>query len=388
MRRVLISGAGIAGPALAYWLGRQGDECVLVERARSLRVGGQAVDFRGPVHRAVLERMEMWGPIHEHRTAPGDLVMLDGRGDRVAALPAVMMAGDVEIVRGDLCRLLYERTKDSTEYRFGDHVVALEDRGAGVDVELASGVKKTFDVVVAADGLHSGVRGFAFGDEAAFLRHHGYRIATFAMPDVLGIRRGSVMYSEPGRGVCIGAARDGEARALLVYRGEPMGADRRDVDAQKRTLAGAFAGMGWEVPRILEALDRAEDLYVDAIASVHVDTYARGRVVLLGDAAYGGTLGGQGTSLAIVGAYVLAGELAGARDPGEAFARYEERMRPYASRCQKGAGHAGAFFAPSTRPGLAMRNFFYGAMTKPVLSGFFEWLVKDAATDFTLPQYA
>jgi 2-polyprenyl-6-methoxyphenol hydroxylase-like FAD-dependent oxidoreductase len=386
MNNVLISGAGVAGPALAYWLERRGWSCTIVERARELRVGGQAVDFRGPIHRAVLERMNLWDPIHAHRTRPGELVMLRASGEPAAALPAVMMAGDVEILRGDLCRLLVDRT-ERTEYRFGDHVTALEDRGDDVRVTFASGESRAFDVVVGADGLHSGVRALAFGDESRWLAHHGYRIASFALPKSFHDVRGGLLYSRPGRAMCVSGFGE-TARALLVHVGGELGAERRDVDAQKRQLRETFDGMGWHSASVLDALDEANDLYVDAIASVHVDRYARGRVVLLGDAAWGGTLGGQGTSLAIVGAYVLAGELAKDDDVRAAFARFETRMRPYATRCQNGAKRVGEFFAPRTRIGLALRNFMYWVFTTRPMLGFFERLVKDAATDFALPEYA
>ncbi len=331
-RRVLISGAGIAGPALAYWLGRRGDHCTIVERASELRVGGQAVDFRGPVHRAVLDRMDMWEPICAHRTTPGDLVMLKPNGVCAAVLPAVMTAGDVEILRGDLCRLLYERTRD-TDYRLGDHIVGLDERSDGVLVTFASGESRTFDIVVGADGLHSGVRALAFDDGTATLEHHGYRVATFALPDSFGVDRGAVLYTTPGRGVFIGVTMVGHARALLVYAGGAFGPERPDMELQRAMLRTTFEGMRWKVSRVLDALDGASDLYVDAIASVRTQRYAKGRVVLLGDAAYGGTLGGQGSSLAIVGAYVLAGELAKTPDHTQAFAQYEAHMRPYATRC-------------------------------------------------------
>jgi 2-polyprenyl-6-methoxyphenol hydroxylase-like FAD-dependent oxidoreductase len=389
MKKILVSGAGIAGPALALALGRRGIECTVVERAASLRVGGQAVDFRGPVHRAVLDRLDLWQPIHAVQTTPGDLVLLDGAGGTAAVLPAVMTAGDVEVLRGDLCSLLHERTRATAEYRFGDHIVALDNRDDGVDVTFASGSTRTFDAVVGADGLHSGVRAHAFGPESAFLRHHGYRLATFAMPDALGVRRGSVLYSQPGRAASVAATgRAGEGRALLVYRGDPMGAERYDVEGQKSAIRETFRGMGWEVPRILDALDGARDLYVDAITTAHVERYARKRVVLLGDAAHGGTLGGQGTSLGIVGAYVLAGELASGGDFESATARYEARMRPYATGCQKGAARVGSFFAPRTRAGLWLRNATYGLLTSRVMTGVFERLVKESASDFALPEYA
>jgi 2-polyprenyl-6-methoxyphenol hydroxylase-like FAD-dependent oxidoreductase len=137
----------------------------------------------------------------------------------------------------------------------------------------------------------------------------------------------------------------------------------------------------------MDTLDRASDLYVDAIATVHLDRYARGWIVLLGDAAYGGTLGGQGTPLAIVGAYVLAGELATAPNPPVAFAAYEARIRAYATRCQKGAMRVGSFYAPKTSIGLRLRNGFYATLTSPRFLGWFERMVKEAASDFTLPDY-
>ncbi|HEY1696125.1 MAG TPA: FAD-dependent monooxygenase [Polyangiaceae bacterium] len=387
--RVLISGAGIAGPALAFWLARAGHACTVVERAPSLRLGGQAVDFRGPVHRAVLSRMSLWEAIHEHRTQPGDLVLLEADGSRAAVLPAVMTAGDVEILRGDLCALLHRCTRDLVEYRFGDSIAALSARDDGVDVTFASGKSDRFDIVVGADGLHSGVRALAFGDETAWVRHHGYRIATFAMPDLLGVRRGSLLYSLPGRAASVAATGRGDAaRGSFVYRAGPMGEDRQDPAGHRRDVRERFADVGWEVPRILDAMDAATDLYVDAITTVHVDRYARKRVVLLGDAAYGGTLGGQGTSLALVGAYVLAGELARGDDFASAVARYEARMRPYATGCQKGAMRVGAFYAPRTAFGLRARNLGYRALTSRLLSGAFEWLVRKAASDFALPEYA
>ncbi|HMI84984.1 MAG TPA: FAD-dependent monooxygenase [Polyangiaceae bacterium] len=386
-KRILISGAGVAGPALALCLRESGFAITLVERAKSLREGGQAVDFRGPVHRAVLERLNIWEAIRAQRTNPSELVLLRQNGSAVATLPGVLMSGDVEILRGDLSRLLYDRTRDATDYRFDDHVTAIEERDEAVIASFASGETKSYDYVVGADGLHSKTRSLVFGADDDVLQHHGYRIASFATENLLRTTTGAVMYTVPGRAACVSALDRHRGRALLVYAGDPLGPERRDLDGQRRAIREIYRDVGWEIPRVLDALDAARDLYVDAIASVHVSRYHRGRVVLLGDAAWGGTLGGQGTSLAIVGAWVLAGELTRSADPAIAFARFDSAMRRYATRCQAGAKRAGSFFAPKTRIGVALRNAMYGFLTSKRMLGFFEKLVKEAASDFVLPEY-
>ena len=387
--RVLISGAGVAGCAMAYWLGRAGYETVVVERAAALREGGQAVDFRGPVHRAVLGRMQMWDDIHAQRTNAGDLRLVNARDKTLATLPALMMAGDVEILRGDLVRLLHDRSRRDASYRFADRITGIEDRGDAVAVEFERAPAATFDFLIGADGLHSATRAMAVASEPSVLRHHGYRIASFQAPNLLGGSRGAASYCEPGRGVMLSASSSARAHALLVYASTDAPARAtHDSDAQKSALLARFSGMGWRVPALLAALRDAKDLYVDDIATVHPPAYSKGRVVLLGDAAYGGTLGGQGTSLSIVGSYVLANELARAETPARAFANYEALMRPYATGCQRGALRVGQFFAPRTQVGVALRNLFYAFLTSRPMARTFERIVKSSASKFTLPEYA
>jgi 2-polyprenyl-6-methoxyphenol hydroxylase-like FAD-dependent oxidoreductase len=285
---------------------------------------------------------------------------------------------------------MYERTKDSVEYVFGDSIATLTESPDGVEVTFERGAPRRFDLVVGADGLHSLTRRLAFGDESRYLRFLGYYVAAFPVPNHLGLNRTGRLYSEPGRAVCLGNS-DGDpdrAGALLVFHSEQLTYDRRDVAAQKRILAGRFAGMGWEAPRVLKALEQTDDLYFDPIAQIHVDRLTQGRVVLLGDAGYGATMGGMGTGVALVGAYVLAGELALADgDHRTAFAEYESLIRDFAKGCQKISGNAGPFFAPSTERRIRSRDRMYRLLGSRLLAGFFKKLTEKAATDVELRNY-
>jgi 2-polyprenyl-6-methoxyphenol hydroxylase-like FAD-dependent oxidoreductase len=387
---VLISGASVAGPALALNLARYGARVTVVEKATDLRAGGFAVDFRGHVHHKVLTAMGIWDEIHARQTHMGRQTVVDADGTPRVDLPSEMMSGDVEIFRGELARIMYERTRDDVEYVFGDSVAALTETSEGVDVTFERSAPRRFDLVIGADGLHSNTRRLVFGDESRYLRFFDHYVAGFEVPNDLGLDRTGRLYSEPGRAVAIGNY-DGDpdrAGALLVFRSERLSYDRRDVAAQKRILAERFAGMGWETPKVLKALEQADDLYFDAIAQVHVDRLTKGRVALLGDAGYGATMGGMGTGVAIVGAYVLAGELALAGgDHRTAFAAYESRIRGFAKGCQKISGNAGPFFAPPTERRIRSRDRMYRLLSSRLLAGFFKKLTERAATDIELPEY-
>jgi 2-polyprenyl-6-methoxyphenol hydroxylase-like FAD-dependent oxidoreductase len=386
---VLISGAGIAGPALAWWLLRRGIRVTVVERAASLRDGGQAVDFRGAVHMSVIERMGILAELRKRETRMGGQSFLDDRGQVVARLPASFMSGDLEIARGGLVRVLFEATEDRAEYLFGDSIATLHDRPDRVDVHFERAAPRSFDLVVGADGLHSVVRALAFGPDEQFLRFCGHYVAGFTAPNLLGLDREGVIYSQPGRGVSLSSSGASDpARATFVFRSPPLAYDRRDVAEQKALVAKTFTRDGWEVPRLLEALAAAKDLYFDEIACADLPRYSSGRIALLGDAAYGGTIGGQGTGLAVVGAYVLAGELAAAEDHAVAFRRYEARVRPYATKCQRGVKHVGPFYAPATHAHRWMRNQMYGLLASPPLERVLLALTTRAARGTELESYA
>ncbi|MFF4660061.1 FAD-dependent monooxygenase [Streptomyces sp. NPDC001381] len=387
---VLISGASVAGPALALNLARYGARVTVVEKAPALRGGGFAVDFRGHVHRGVLTDMGIWDEIHARQTHMGRQTVVGADGSPRVDLPAEMMSGDVELFRGELARIMYERTRDRVEYVFGDSVASLTEDADGVDVTFDKGAPRRFGLVVGADGLHSLTRRLVFGDESRYLRFFDHYVAGFAVPNHLGLDRTGRIYSEPGRAVAVGNY-DGDpdrAGAMLVFRSERLSYDRHDIAAQKRILRERFAGMGWETPHVLEALEETDDLYFDAIAQIHVDRLTKGRVALLGDAGYGATMGGMGTGVAVVGAYVLAGELALAGgDHRTAFAEYETRIRSFAKGCQKISGNAGPFFAPATERRIRSRDRMYRLLGSRLLAGFFRKLTEKAATDIRLRAY-
>ncbi|MFM9370546.1 FAD-dependent monooxygenase [Streptomyces sp. Da 82-17] len=358
-RTVLISGASIAGPALAYWLGRHGFSPTVVELAPALRAGGQAVDFRSDAHLTVLDRMGLLPELRRRQTGGSPIRFVDAADRTLLRLPAEFAGGRIEVLRGDLAEILYERSLPGAEYVFGDTVTALTETATGVRADFRHGPSRDFDLVVGADGLHSTVRRLAFGPEEQYVTHLGHYAATWSLPNYLDVREGSVGHNVPGRLASVGVDHRDPTRAtaFFVFASPRLAYDRHDLTGQKQILKDAFAGMGWETPRLLGSLDRAPELYFDSISRADVPRWSTGRIALVGDAACGATLGGMGTGTAVVAAYVLAGELARHRDDHRAaFTAYERRLRKYAEGCQTGGDRAGRFLAPGTATGLWLRN--------------------------------
>lgn len=386
-KKVLISGAGIAGPALAYWLGRRDFEVTVVEVTPSPRMGGQAVDFRGDTHLTVLERMGVLDDLRRVQTGGGSLRFLDESGRTRLSLPAEFTGGDVEVLRGDLSRVLYEHSITYADYRFGESIADLSQDADGVHVQFHSGQVGTFDFVVGADGLHSNVRCLAFGPEEQYVTHLGYYAASWILPNHLGIglEGGSVGVNVPGRFASVSTSKQNpeSARAFFVFAADRLTYNRHDQEQQKAIIAKAFAGIRWEVPQLLETLKTTDDLYFDSISRADVPRWSAGRVVLIGDAACGATIGGMGTGTAVVAAYTLGGELTAANgDHNAAFPRYEALLRDYAQRCQKGGDRTGKFLAPGGL-GLRMRDWM---LNRPRI---LEWMLKEGkkAAGVELPDY-
>jgi 2-polyprenyl-6-methoxyphenol hydroxylase-like FAD-dependent oxidoreductase len=381
-RTVLISGASIAGPALAYWLHQYGFKPTVVEIAPALRPGGHAVDIRG-VARKVVEQMGVLPEIRERRVPERGLAFVDSGGELRAKLPAEAFGGEsivaeIEIMRGDLSEVLYGATHSYTEYLFGDRITALDENRDGVKVTFASGLVRSFDLVVGADGFHSAVRGFTFGPEEQFVKFLGGYTAYFTVPDPGDLDGWFLMYNEPGLCAGLRPERGGTAKAMLSFGSEPLSYDRKDLEAQKAILAAKFGNAGWKVPSLISAMWDADDFYFDSVGQVHLDQWSKGRVVIMGDAAHcGSPLSGLGTSASLIGAYILAGELAATPDDhASAFSRYQEEMKGYVSKVMDLPPGGFNGMVPKSQLMIRLRNISMGMATKWPMRGL---MAKQAA---------
>ncbi|CAM4079697.1 FAD-dependent monooxygenase [Kibdelosporangium persicum] len=387
-RTVLVSGASIAGPALAFWLNRYGYAVTVVEKASAPRSGGYPIDVRG----TALEVVRRMGILPRLRDAHIDLrrlTFLGEDGSEVASVHPHGVTGgvagrDLEVRRGDLTDALHAAVRDDVEFLFNDSIASLDQHDHGVDVTFHGGGSRTFDMVFAAEGTHSRTREMLFGPEEQFHRYLGYCFAVFTMRNTFGLSHETVMWNAPGRAAALYAVGDDdEVHAFLnLALPEPPFHAFRNLDAQRDLVATVFADAGWEVPGMLAAMRDADDLFFDAVSQIRMPSWSSGRVALVGDAAYAPSfLTGQGTSLALVGAYMLAGSLAD-RDHAEGFAAYEHSTREFVTLNQGLVGEGGATLFPTTAEALAQRNDrLRNLSTMPAAEG------RPAHSALTLPSF-
>ncbi|ORV10891.1 FAD-dependent monooxygenase [Mycobacterium celatum] len=353
--RVLISGASIAGPVLAFWLDRYGFDVTVVERAPTLRkTGGHAVDLFRPAME-ISAKMGVLPRIEERATETTRLSIYRGgagRPIRVDLTKIYRAASDrhVEIMRDDLSEIYYDAA--DVEYLFGDSITAISADG---EVTFEHAAPRRFDVVIGADGLHSNVRRLVFGDEAGHTRFLRGYLAVASAPKALAPDGEMVGQVEIGRIAGVYSAQHlDDARVLFMFHSPELAYHHRDVQRQKELLHGAFAGIHPRVDGWLDQLDTTPAFYFDSITQLQIDSWSRGRVSLVGDAGYcpGPAVGGS-TSLAVIGAYVLAGELARADgDYQAAFAAYEQRMREPVRRSRAFARGAAKTVVPGSAAAL------------------------------------
>jgi len=373
---VLISGVGIAGATLAYWLGQCGFKPTLIERAARPRTGGYIIDFWGRGY-DIAERMGLVPGLRAEGYDVHELRVVDAKGRRVGGFGVDVfrrLTGGryVSIARAELARLIYRTIEGSAETIFGDGIVGIAQDEVGVNVEFARAPPRRFDFVIGADGLHSAVRKLVFGSQGQFEKFLGYYVAAFEVDGYPNRdERVYVSYEIPGKQVARFAMRQDRTLFLLVFA-----ADRllpiapHDARSQKARLRAEFDRAGWECRQILAALDDCDDLYFDSVSQIRMNTWSRGRVALVGDAAFcPSLLAGQGSALAMIGAYVLAGELAAAGGRWQtAFGRYEGLLLPFLAEKQKAAEQFARSFAPRTQFGLFVRNQVMKALALPFVA--------------------
>jgi 2-polyprenyl-6-methoxyphenol hydroxylase-like FAD-dependent oxidoreductase len=362
-KTVLISGAGIAGPTLAFWLARQGFAPTLVERSGLVRSSGSPVDVSGEAVE-VVEKMGLLGRLRDAATQVAGMSFVDARGrpaGRVDLETLHRASGtrDVEVPRGDLARVLQDAARDSTELLFDDSIERLAQDEGGVDVTFERAPPRRFDLVIGADGLHSRVRRLAFGPESQFVRHAGFYVATLPLQGAAEVGREITMFNAPGRSVTIHPSRERALVAFIFRSPEIAGFDHRNTEQHKAIIARAYADDGWRVPALLEEVHRSGDLYFDSVSRVQVPSWSRGRIALLGDAASCVSLFGNGSSLALCGGLALAQALAAhPSNPQLAFEEYEALHRTRALPSHRNMALASSLLIPATQGGITARNLF------------------------------
>jgi 2-polyprenyl-6-methoxyphenol hydroxylase-like FAD-dependent oxidoreductase len=366
--RVAISGAGVAGPAFAYWMRRAGHDVTLIEAAPTFRTGGYIVDFWGLGY-DIAEKMGVIDDILDvgYRVEELRSVGKDGRtlaSFDTGAIRRTLGERYTSVARGDLAAAIYRTIENDVETIYSDSITSLAEQPDGVAVTFRQSRPRQFDMVVGADGLHSKVRDLVFGPEDQFARYLGCQVAACVLD---GYRpRDELVYlthNLPGRQ--IGRfSMDGDRTLVLFIFRSPTPTMPANLDESRALLRRQFGDAVWEAPRILAALDDVDDIYLDVVSQIRMNRWTAGRVALIGDAAACvSLLAGEGTGLALVEAYVLAGALARAdNDLPSAFQIYESRLRRLLEEKQDGATKFISFFAARTQWGIWLRNAAMRAM--------------------------
>ncbi|HVX26639.1 MAG TPA: FAD-dependent monooxygenase [Parafilimonas sp.] len=362
-KNILISGAGIAGTTLAFWLKKFGFNPTIIEISPTLREGGYAIDFMGAGY-DVAEKMGIIPLLEKADINVSKVGFVDTNNNEkgsmnYAKIKKLMHNRALTLLRSDLAKVIYENLNNQVEIIFGDAIEKIEQTKENIIVTFRSGKSRSFDLLVGADGLHSVVRNLTFGSEEQFEKYYGYYTSSFTLENYSPKNRAFLMCNVPGKQAAVYAYSDEKTATFFVFASpDKLKYDHHDVNKQKQILKDEFMNMGWKCPEILSRIDSSPDFYFDSISQIKMDNWSKGRVTLVGDACYcPSLLSGKGSTLAMTGAYILAGELKQANGNYEiAFKNYEDIFKPFISKKQKSAQGFAKSFIPKSNFGIWVRN--------------------------------
>lgn len=384
-KNILISGAGIAGTTLAYWLKKFGFNPTIVEISPKLREGGFAIDFMGAGY-DVAEKMEIVSALKDVDINFSKLVFVDssnkGKGSmNYQKIKNFLKGRAFTLLRSDLAKVIYQRIEKDVEIIFGDSIKKIEQDEEKVTVTFQSGITRTFDLLVGADGLHSNVRNLVFGIESRFEKYYGYYTSSFTIDDDILGNRAFSMYNVPYKQVAVYSKNGNNTTTFFIFASsEKLLYDHHDTAQQKEILKSQFMECGWICPELLSKIDSTPDFYFDPISQIKMDQWYKGRITLVGDAGdCPSLLSGKGSTLAMVGAYILAGELKEAKGNYKtAFQQYEVLFKPFMDKKQKAAQLFAKSFIPKSYFGIWLRNALFKMMSSSLFSKLFLNQFKDS----------
>lgn len=403
IKSVLISGGGIAGPVLAYWLAQAGIHSTILERAPDLRTAGQIIDIRGPGIQ-VIKQMGLEDMIRSRTTKEVGIVMINGYGKESAKFPMAddgkSFTAEIEILRSELVKIFHDASVENeeglVEWKFGDYVkdVQEDEKSSQVNITFAnSGEQKSYDLFVIAEGQGSRTRSKVFSSEEITQNHLGQYCAYFTIPKGPNDTTWSKFYHAPGgRFILVRPDNAGNTRSYLTIMNPALsGIGSKSITEQKHLMTDYFSDAGWEIDRILNGMQTADDFYIQEVLQIKTPTWSKSHVVMLGDTAYcASPISGAGTTLAILGAYILGKEIckhAQDGDYAQAFAGYDKMMRPFVDEAQKLPPGVPAIACPQTAWGVGVLRFVVNTVAYTGLFKLFNKFTTSSADEMKLPVY-